>query len=79
MHLKMKWFGLAMGGWEWVAMDSLKFHPGPPCLTFLRLFEHSTPYAYAFGSTIDSHKPGRHLLVISKSLFVVNESEFGRL
>jgi hypothetical protein len=35
-----------------VAMDSLKFHPGPPCPTFLRLvavfcpFGHATPYAY---------------------------------
>jgi hypothetical protein len=25
-----------IGLWQWVAMDSLKFHPGPPCPTFLR-------------------------------------------
>jgi hypothetical protein len=24
-----------MGVWQWVALDSLKFHPGPPCPTFL--------------------------------------------
>jgi hypothetical protein len=23
--------------WQWVALDSLIFHPGPPCPTFLRL------------------------------------------
>jgi hypothetical protein len=26
----------AMGAWQGVAMDSLKFHPGPPCPTLLR-------------------------------------------
>jgi hypothetical protein len=25
-----------MGVWQGVAMDSLKFHPGPPCPTLLR-------------------------------------------
>jgi hypothetical protein len=25
-----------MGVWEGVSMDSLQFHPGPPCFTLLR-------------------------------------------
>jgi hypothetical protein len=51
-----------MGVWQGVAMDSLKFHQSPPCLTLLRPtggppvsgaggkvfypFGHPTPYAY---------------------------------
>jgi hypothetical protein len=46
-----------MGVRQGVAMDSLKFHPGLPCPTLLRLagglpaavfypFGHPTPYAY---------------------------------
>jgi hypothetical protein len=48
-----------MGVWHGVAMDSLKFHPGPPCPTFLLPYPaggrpvavsyppgHPTPYAY---------------------------------
>jgi hypothetical protein len=30
------WIPLAMGVWEGVAMDSLEYHPGLPCLTLLR-------------------------------------------
>jgi hypothetical protein len=52
-----------MGVWQGVFRDSLKFHPGLPCLTLLRPaggpplkrpaaffnpFGHPTPYAYAF-------------------------------
>jgi hypothetical protein len=29
--------GLGMGIWQGVAMDFLKFQPGPPCPTLLRL------------------------------------------
>jgi hypothetical protein len=54
------WHMGGVGVWQGVTMDSLKFHPGPPCSTLLRPtggpplkpaalfypFRHPTPYAY---------------------------------
>jgi hypothetical protein len=35
--LRSLWIPLAMGIWEGVAMDSLAYHPGLPCLTLYTL------------------------------------------
>jgi hypothetical protein len=41
-----------MGVWQAVAMDSLKFHPGLPCLTLLSPADgppHKRPYGRLWG------------------------------
>jgi hypothetical protein len=55
-----------MGVWQWVAMESLKFHLGAPCPTLLRpaggpsqkrpydrfIFGHPTPYGWGHGGGV---------------------------
>jgi hypothetical protein len=62
------------GIWQGVSIDSLKFYPGPQCLTFLRLVArpqggqpaaifhplgHPTPFAYGKGRKRDGLREGR--------------------
>jgi hypothetical protein len=64
-----------MGVWQGVAMDSLKFHPGPPCPTSINpaarpLLKGPAAVFYPFGH------PTPHVYVDIDAVQVLSENEF---